>query len=55
MSCSAITAGFLDLCNDGPLVELKKYLSRMVLFNQSQRSAGNITAITVGGARFNSF
>ena len=48
MACSAITAGFLDLCNDstGGIEEI--FIANGPVQSITE-SAGNITAITVGG------
>jgi len=49
MSCSALTAGFLDLCNDGTGGIEAIWISNGPVESITE-SAGVITAITVGGA-----
>ena len=49
MSCSALTAGFLDLCNDGTGGIEKIFIANGPVESITE-SAGNITAITVGGS-----
>ena len=49
MSCSALTAGFLDLCNDGTGGIEKIFIANGPVQSITE-SAGTITAITVGGA-----
>jgi len=49
MSCSALTAGFLDLCNDGTAGIEAIWIANGPVQSITE-SAGNITAITVGGA-----
>ena len=49
MSCSALTAGFLDLCNDGTGGIEAIFIANGPVESITE-SAGNITAITVGGA-----
>ena len=49
MSCSAITAGFLDLCNSNTGGIEKIFIANGPTTAITQ-SAGNITAITVGGS-----
>jgi hypothetical protein len=49
MACSALTAGFLDLCNDGTGGIEKIFLANGPV-ESITAAAGNITAITVGGA-----
>ena len=49
MSCSAITAGFLDLCNDGTAGIEKIFIGNGPVESITE-TAGVITAITVGGS-----
>jgi hypothetical protein len=49
MSCSALTAGFLDLCNDSTGGIEKIFIANGPVESITE-SAGNITAITVGGS-----
>lgn len=49
MSCSALTAGFLDLCNDGTAGIEKIFIGNGPVESITE-SAGTITAITVGGS-----
>lgn len=49
MSCSALTAGFLDLCNDGTAGIEKIFIGNGPVESITE-SAGLITAITVGGS-----
>ena len=49
MSCSALTAGFLDLCNDGTGGIEAIFIANGPVESITE-SAGNVTAITVGGA-----
>lgn len=49
MSCSALTAGFLDLCNDGTAGIEKIFIGNGPVESITE-SAGVITAITVGGS-----
>jgi len=49
MSCSNLTAGFLDLCNDSTGGIEKIFIGNGPVQSITQ-SAGNITAITVGGS-----
>ena len=48
MACSALTAGFLDLCNDGTGGVEKIFIANGPV-ESITATAGNITAITVGG------
>ena len=48
MSCSALTAGFLDLCNDSTGGIEKIFIGNGPVQSITE-TAGNITAITVGG------
>ena len=49
MSCSALTAGFLDLCNDGTGGIEEIFIANGPVQSITETS-GTITAITVGGA-----
>ena len=49
MSCSAITAGFLDLCNDSTGGVEKIFIGNGPVQSITE-SAGLISAITVGGS-----
>ena len=49
MSCSSLTAGFLDLCNDGTGGIEAIWIANGPVQSITE-SAGNITAITVAGA-----
>ncbi len=53
MSCSAITAGFLDLCNDSTGGIEKIFIGNGPVQSITE-SAGNITAITVNGSAMTS-